>query len=33
VLVKLPDAVRLPLGDRDDVEVPVFVTDAVCENG
>jgi hypothetical protein len=33
VLVELPDAVTLLLGDSDDVEVPVFVTDDVCKNG
>jgi hypothetical protein len=31
VLVELPDAVRLLLGDSDDVEVPVLVTDDVCK--
>jgi hypothetical protein len=30
VMVELPDAVKLLLGDEDDVELPVFVTDAVC---
>jgi len=33
VLVVLPDAVRLLLGDSDDVELPVFVTDDVCMKG
>jgi hypothetical protein len=33
VLVELPDAVRLLLGDSEGVEVPVFVTEDVCKRG